>query len=170
MDPCQVGTFQFRTYAPTGNPHEGLGNNLWVLEPAFLYYRKLSDKLTLEAELRDWIPVGTTDDFAGNVLRYGLGLSYQAYKGPSCRVTPVIEMVGWTVMSGKEFDLAAPNNQRSARGDTIVNAKFGVRVGLGDGCSPGLLNQSDLYFGYGQALTDNVWYRDIYRVEFRVRF
>ena len=112
MDPCQVGTFQFRTYVPTGNPHEGLGNNLWALEPSFLYYRQLSDKWTLEAELRDWIPVGTTDDFAGNIIRYGVGLSYKMYQGPSCRLSPVAELVGWTVLSGKELDLSATDGKQ----------------------------------------------------------
>ncbi len=170
MDPCQVATAQFRTYAPTGDPHEGLGNNLWVLEPAFLYYRKLSENWALEAELRDWIPVATTDQFAGNVIRYGVGLSYQWYKGPRCRVTPVAEIVGWTCLSGKELDLAAPLLQKSAAGDTIVNAKIGMRFGLGDGVSPGILNQSDLYVGYGRALTGDVWYENIFRVEFRLRF
>jgi hypothetical protein len=170
MDPCQVGTFQFRTYAPTGDPHEGLGNNLWVLEPAFLYYRQLSKNWTLEAELRDWIPVATTDDFAGNIIRYGVGLSYHLYSGPSFRVTPVGEVVGWTCLSGKELDLESPGGFTNAVGDTIVNLKIGARLALGDGVSPGWLNQSDLYVGYGHAVTNDIWYRNIVRAEFRLRF
>ena len=51
-----------------------------------------------------------------------------------------------------------------------MNAKLGVRIGLGDGVSPGWRNQSDLYIGYGRALTDQVWYENIVRVEFRMRF
>ena len=57
-----------------------------------------------------------------------------------------------------------------ARGDTIVNAKLGVRAGFGDRCDTGWLSRSDLYVGYGRALTGEVWYKDIVRAEFRVRF
>ena len=40
-----------------------------------------------------------------------------------------------------------------ADGDTIVNAKFGVRTHLWDG--------NHLYIGYGTALTSDVWYDEI---------
>jgi hypothetical protein len=165
MNQCNVGTFQFRTYTPTGNPHEGLGNNLWVLEQAFLYFRQLSERWTLEAEVRDWIPIrdSDADDFAGNIVRYGVGVGYLAYSGPKCWIKPVVEVVGWTVLSGMEFDASAPNSQRSAKGDTIVNLKLGFRIGVG--------KHSDLYMGYGQALTtENYWYNDVYRLEYRLRF
>ena len=32
------------------------------------------------------------------------------------------------------------------------------------------LGRHDLYIGYGRALTGDVWYKDIYRIEYRVRF
>ena len=49
-----------------------------------------------------------------------------------------------------------------AAGDTIVNAKLGLRLradGLGD-----------FYAGYGRSLTGNRWYENTFRVEFRLRF
>src|SRR5262249_46094966 len=73
--PDQVLTFQFRTYIPTGDADRGLGTDHVSLEPALLLWQQLSDKAYMEAELRDWIPVGGTD-FAGNVIRYGVGFSY----------------------------------------------------------------------------------------------
>src|SRR5262249_6594034 len=129
--------------------------------------RKLGCRAALEAELRDFIPLDGTD-FAGNVLRYGVGLSYQAIRGPRFHVTPVAELVGWTVLSGKEA--TAGGDILDASGDTIVNVKLGARFGLGNLDAPGALNQSDLYIGYGRALTGDVWYKDILRVELRLRF
>jgi hypothetical protein len=174
-----VVTLQFRTYVPTGDAFQGLGTDHVSLEPALLLYQGLGDRLGLQAELRDWIPVGGTN-FAGNVLRYGFALTYLAFQRPSFRVMPVAELVGWTVLGGKELAVANPGliNEpqtsitqiQDASGDTIVNAKLGVRVGFGDLEQRGLLSQSDLYVGYGRALTGDVWYKDILRVEYRMRF
>jgi len=63
----------------------------------------------------------------------------------------VTELVGWTVLGGKES--TALNQTVSAKGDTIVNAKFGLRFGLGEASEPGALSKADLYVGYGRALT-----------------
>ncbi len=176
----RVLTFQFVTCTPTADGLRGLGTHNWNIEPAFLYFRRLSERLTLEAELHDFIPVVAYDDFAGNVLRYGVGVGYTAYERPMVRVTPVVEMVGWSVLSGKEDTGSGPV---SAAGDTIVNAKFGVRIRFGETPPPdgdeetdggvGGLNRmprSDVYIGYGRALTGDVWYKNILRVEYRLRF
>jgi hypothetical protein len=32
-----------------------------------------------------------------------------------------------------------------------------------------MLSQSDIYIGYGRALTGDVWYKDILRAELRLR-
>jgi hypothetical protein len=163
----QYVTAQLRMYTPTGDPFKGLGTNHWTVEPGLLYYRTLSERLSLQAQVEDWIPIGGTD-FAGNVLNYGAGLTYAAFCGPSFRVSPVVELVGWTVLSGKE--LALDQGVRSSGGRTIVNAKVGLRFGLGDVSQPGLLNQSDIYLGYGRALTGDFWYKDMLRAELRLRF
>src|SRR5262249_36151506 len=105
----------------------------------------------------------------GNVIRYGVGFGYYLMGEPQgcgkccdsrLSIAPVIEFVGWTVLSGKEF---APDiGTKDAAGDSIFNVKFGVRVGLGD-------NQT-LGVSYGRALTGAVWYKDIVRVEYRYTF
>ena len=161
-DDCRFVTFQFRTYIPTGKPEAGLGTDHVSLEPALLGYQRLTDRLVLEGELRDWIPIGGTD-FAGNIIRYGAGLGYDAFRSCKVRVTPVAEFVGWTVLGGKELAVAGPvATVLDASGDTIVNLKVGARVGIGE--------HSDLYFGYGRALTGAVWYKDILRLEYRLIF
>jgi hypothetical protein len=167
----RILSFQLRAYAPTGDPFKGLGTNNWALEPALLFERQLTDRVALLAELRDTIPIASDDDFAGNVLRYGVGVSVLAYCGERVRVAPVVEMVGWTVLNGKEFAPDIPSVVKNAGGDTIVNVKFGVRLNFGDTSGGGgFLSHSDLYVGYGHALTGDVWYKDIVRVEYRLRF
>jgi hypothetical protein len=161
--PDWLATFQLRSYFPTGDSHRGLGTDHFSLEPALLANYRFSDALTLESELRYWVPVDGTD-FAGDILRYGVGLTF----GKRCPVgfwaTPVTEVVGWTVLGGKETVVLSPTlaPDVSARGDTIVNAKVGLRFGWGE--------RTDIYTGYGRALTGDVWYKDTWRVELRVRF
>lgn len=163
-NPDMVTSFQLRTYIPTGNSTRGLGTNHASLEPGFLMFRKLTPKLNWENELRYWVALGGTD-FAGDLLRYGTGFSYGERPPDRIWLTPVVEMVGWTVLSGKEsvvFGAGAPPVVLDASGDTIVNAKVGVRLGFG--------HCANLYFGYGRALTGDVWYKDLYRAEFRLMY
>lgn len=165
-----VASAQLRVYFPTGDSDRGLGNDHTSLEPGILVFNRLSDDLVLEAELRDWIPIGA-DDNAGNIIRYGVGLTYTALEACNLRVSPVVEVVGWTVLDGEAFAVRSfdpaiglpslVGTVEDSDGDTIVNAKFGVRVGIGD---------VDIYGGYGRALTGDTWYEEIYRLEIRYAF
>jgi hypothetical protein len=155
-----VASFQLRVYAPTGAASRGLGNRHTTLEPALLVWWRPAERWGVEGELRYWAPVGGTD-FAGDIARYGVGVHYDLTCSPTFRVSPVVELIGWTVLSGKE-PMPVPGDgvlAKSAAGDTIVNVKLGVRVGLGE--------RSDLYAGYGRALTGDHWYTDTLRVEWR---
>jgi hypothetical protein len=162
-NPDLVVSFQLRTFIPTGDSTQGLGTNHVSLEPALLLNEKLTDRLTMYAELRDWIPIGGTD-FQGNVVRYGLGFGYLAYQNDMWSITPVVEGVGWTVLSGKETVPITPTlfQIQDAAGASIFNLKVGARVRFGE--------HSDIYVGYGRALTGDVWYKDIVRVEYRLSF
>ncbi len=159
--PVTVGTFQFRVYTPTGNSHLGLGTHHVSLEPAFLLFHRLTDRLTAEAELRTWIPVGGTD-FAGDIVRYGVGVNYFLGQVGRYQFAPVFETVGWTVLNGKTAFVTPANLDlvESASGQTIINAKIGLRTRWGP--------RSDLYTGYGRPLTGNRWYENTFRVEWRL--
>jgi hypothetical protein len=177
-------TFQFKVYVPTGNGRLGLGTDHVSLEPGVLFYRRLTDRTVLEGEVRDWIPISDSEfngeDFAGNVLRYGLGLGHDLVQGcNNCneptRLTAVGEVVGWTILNGQGFDGGAfldaqatggpaangANFVFDASGDTIVNVKLGARLTFGP---------RSIYAGYGRAITGDVWYEDIVRVEYRALF
>ena len=102
------------------------------------------------------------------MLRYGVGTSYLAWQGQRLYVAPVAEFVGWTVLSGKEL---SDEGAVSAAGDTIINGKFGIRIGRGEPEQAFYsTDSSDLYIGYGRALTGEVWYKDMLRIQYRKFF
>ena len=88
-------------------------------------------------------------------------------------LTALAEIVGWSVLNGKQsFELGKVEPLiQSARGMTIVDTYYGMRFSLGDdGDSNKLLAMSDLFVSYGYTLSDNWWFRDQWRLEYRVRF
>jgi hypothetical protein len=152
-------TLQVRFYAPTGDADRGLGNDHFTVEPALLFNRQLAENLTLEAEFRDWMPIDG-GNFSGNILRYGVGLSYKTYDDGTFKVSPLAELIGWSVLDGLATyvtPFGVPSIQNA--GTTIVNLKAGVRVGT---------EGADFYMGYGRALTGTTWYEDTFRIEFRI--
>jgi hypothetical protein len=171
--PNEYYTFQFRTYCPTGAPNEGLGTGHVSLEPGFLVFQRLTDRLYFDGEFRDWIPVGGSN-FAGNVLRYGVGLSYNFVVTDHFRIAPVNEIVGWTILNGKEYVISNPNGPLQVNGQTIVNEKIGIRMGIGNYNRPGgatpLNDRHSLYVGYGRCITGDAWYRDTFRLEYNFWF
>jgi hypothetical protein len=166
-NPCRIVSLFLRFQAPAGRISTGLGNGNWWIEPGVLYLEQLTEKWQLFGEFRFMAPLGVRTDFTGNLLRYGLGTSYVIAQGRWGYVAPVVEVVGWTVLSGKETNVDS-QMPVGASGDTIVNAKVGLRVGLGTPVlGTAYPTRSDLYIGYGRALTGEVWYKDLLRVEFR---
>jgi hypothetical protein len=157
-----VTAFQFRGYFPTAS-EAALGTDHYALEPALLVNYHLAEFLLLEGEVRYWLPLGGTD-FAGDVVRYGLGLSFGQRPAGEIWLTPVAEVVGWTVLDGKVMAANSPElfTVESAAGTTIVNGCLGVRLGLGDSC--------DFYCGYARAFSGHSWFKDLFRLEFRMNF
>jgi hypothetical protein len=169
VDHCdELVTFQLKNYIPTGDEDEWLTAGHYSIEPALLYFNRINDCWTLEAEVRDWISIGGAVNpennlpYAGNVLRYGLGLTYHGFNSACWSFKPVTEVVGWSVLEGQKFAFN-PNGPVDASGDTIVNLKLGARIARHGG-------RADIYLGYGTAVTDEAWYNDIVRAEYRVRF
>ncbi len=156
-------TAQLRVYVPTGDSYEGFGTGHISLEPAVLYWRRLSERLCVQGELRDWIPMGGSD-FQGNVFRYGVGAGYDlitpccsenCWGGRQMRLTAVGEIVGWEVLGGQYSTGSVP--EIDASGTSILNLKIGPRLTW---C------QNSLYVGWGHCITEQAWYRDIARFEF----
>jgi hypothetical protein len=159
----RVLTAQLRVYAPTGDVNSALSTGHASVEPALLYYRRLGERLSLEGELRYWTAVGGTD-VAGDLIRYGAGLSYELCRTQHLRFRPVAEFVSWTILGGRESFTTPAGDvvEKDAGGETIVNVKLGLRTGLCD--------RLDFYAGYGRALTGTRWYEDVVRLELRWAF
>jgi Putative MetA-pathway of phenol degradation len=163
-------TFQFTGYFPSGDALKGLGTNHFSVEPAVLFYHRLSGRMTLEGEVGDWhpidgsagIPTTNSEGFAGDVFFYGIGPSYTLYSGRRVRFAPVLEVVGWHVLSGFETGTPADGGSRAVDGTNIVNIKIGARTSIGP--------HSSFYIGYGHAVTSADWYDQIIRAEYRYTF
>ena len=186
-------TFQFRTYFPSGDASRGLGTHHYSVEPAVLYYQRLSERLGIEAQLRDWHPIGgsapppftfaappqvgeapqhnavptsRSDTFAGDVFIYGIGPSYRLYNGEHFHFTPVVELFGWRVLNG--FETAVVVNGVLQPGFSDAGGTNIVNIKIGARTS--FDNHSSFYVGYGRALTSADWYNDIVRAEYRYSF
>ena len=151
---------------PTGDSSKGLGTDHGSIEPALLVRQSLGSRMQIEGEFGDWHPTGSSKgplpgngDFAGDILYYGIGPSFDLVQNRSVRFAPVVELVGWHVLSGFETSTFVGGGSGDASGLNIVNLKAGARMTLASG--------SSLYIGYGWALTNNVWYDHILRLEYR---
>jgi len=160
-------TFQFRTYFPTGDSYRGLGTHHYSVEPTVLYYQRFGERLAVSSEFGDWHPIGGSSNaplinqsggFAGDILIWGLGAGYDVLKKEDYVVTPVVEFVGWSILSGY-FTGAVP---QSTAGITIANFKIGARLSAGA--------HHSFYAGYGHELTHSSWYTNIARFEYRFAF
>jgi hypothetical protein len=154
-----MATLQFRLYNPTGGT--GLGTGHWSAEPALTGAYQITEQFLLEGEARYWVPLGGSD-FAGDVVRYGLGLSYGQRTASGFWYCPVVEGVGWSVLGGKALAASSPTNfyVQDAHGQTIFNGYLGLRLGLG--------SHLDSYLGYGRCFTGDTWQRDFARFEVRL--
>jgi len=163
-------TLQLTASFPSGDGVNGFGTNHYSLEPIGLLYQKISGRTSVEAEFGDSHPIGgtiyratptsTPQNFAADVLMYGIGPSYLLVNRDNYRLAPVLELVAWHVFGGLQ---TAVNNQvQSAAGINVFNIKLGARLNLSDGGS--------FYAGYGRALTSDIWYRNLFRIEYRRSF
>ena len=128
--------------------------------------QQVGGRFTVESQAGFWLPIGGSagvptsvdEKFAGNMFFYGIGPSFEAYRGGRFSVSPVVELIGWHVMDG--FQTVSPGDP--AKGTDIVNIKFGARIHWGDAGS--------IYAGYGYALSNAKWYQHIFRLEYRHGF
>lgn len=156
---------QVKAYFPSGQSVQGLGTGHYSIEPAILYYGRMSERFELEGEVGGWVPIGgskgvdpsTNTEFAGNIFFYGIGPSYRLIDGEKFKLSPIVEFVGWNVTSGEQT-----GTPTDASGTNIVNIKIGARMSFKD--------RNSIYVGYGKPLTSAAWYDDIVRVEYRRTF
>ena len=162
-------TVMVRASIPTGDATKGLGVDHGTIEPALLVRQTLGGRAQVEGMFGDVHPTGSAKgpvagngNFAGDVLYYGIGPSVDLVQTRKLRLAPVVELVGWRVLSGYDTLAFVTNGNGDASGTNIVNLKFGARVSM--------VNGGSFYVGWGTALTDADWYDHILRLEYRTKF
>jgi hypothetical protein len=157
-------TLQFRTYIPTGLARRGLGNGAAGLEPGLLVNWQALPLVTVEGELLAYFPVNDTRSFGSEVVQWGVAVSYGERSKEGMWVVPVAEVIAWSLTRGKEEEVLSPRRTVivTSSGDTIANGFVGLRAGYG--CL------GDVYVGYGRALSGQVWYKNLLRIELRYRY
>jgi len=65
-------TFQFSATFPSGDSSKGLGTNHYTVQPALLFFQRVSDRMSFEAQLEDSHPIGGSSlpGFTGDVFSY----------------------------------------------------------------------------------------------------
>jgi hypothetical protein len=161
-------TLQVRASAPSGDPGKGLSTNSWSVEPAFLMRQNLGERVGIEGQAGVWLPLGGSagvgnpdDDFSGDVLFYGIGPSFHLVTTDRFSFSPVVELVGWRVLSGYQTKCGPGGCEFDAEGVNIVNMKVGARASV---------ERNSFYAGFGWSLTDEHWYDTIFRLEYRYGF
>ncbi len=157
-------TAMVRMALPTGDAQKGLGTNHASIEPSVLLHSALTDRVGVEAQIGYWASIGGSagvdsgESFAGDVLTWGIGPSFEAYRSSTLSISPVVELVGWRVIGG--FQTCVTCDSPEAGGTNIVNLKFGARAMVN--------GRHSIYGGFGWGLTDAVWYDKLFRLEYRL--
>ncbi len=156
-------TLQVTAHLPTGDADQGLGTDRYAIEPGLLFHEQFSDRVSLFGEIRYWLPLDESD-FAGEILRAGVGGGYDLVynRCRTERITAVAELISWSIFDGAYFDgnhLA--EGVQGASGDTIVNAQIGLRYTQG---------LTSFAASWGHVLTDEQWFEELARLEFRRAF
>lgn len=162
-------TLLVRASLPTGDALKGMGTDNASFEPALLYRQDVNERVSVESQFGVWNPIGgsrgplaTDGKFAGSVLYYGIGPSFDVVTTDTLTFSPVVELIGWRVLRGYETATLLTAIGGDAKGVNVVNLKIGARTTLANGGS--------FYFGLGWGLTDAVWYDKMLRLEYRAGF
>lgn len=158
----------FRTYILTGVPGKGLGTGHVSLEPGLLFRHTQSDLTWWHGELKMWIPIAGDPNQAGEVLRYGVGVSSVLYDSDRLAILPVAELGGLVFLSGQKSVAAGPGGTVVAvDGENAINFLPGLRFVLDNGGDLGL---TEIGVGGGFTLGSSGWYDGMMRAEMRMSF
>ena len=154
-------TFQFRTYFPTGNFGQGLGNGHVSLEPSLLAAVKLGPESYLQVQIAEWIPIGGDPNYAGSILKSGFSFNRVLYRlTPNSPLIGTFEMDGWSFQDGLYTNpVTGPTK---ASNETYFNIGPGLRMSICDRIDFGMAATWPVSFHY--------WANPSLRFEFRVLY
>ena len=96
--------FQLRTFMPSGNFTNNLGNGLFALDPSILTSLKLSPTTYFQGQFGNWIPLGgpgVKRSLAGGIFYWLMSLNQVlCYTTPDSPLIATLEMDGWSFEDG----------------------------------------------------------------------
>ena len=97
-------TFQFRTYTPSGNFMNNLGNGHFAVDPSILTSLKLGPTTYFQGQFGNWIPLGGpggNSKLAGGIFYWLMSLNQVLwYTTPDSPLIATLEMDGWSFENG----------------------------------------------------------------------
>lgn len=148
-----VVTQQTLTYLKTGPAGRGMGTGHVSMEPGLLARYRWADDLYLHGQLRYVIPLSGTDDFAGEVLLWGLGASGIWHETDAFAILPTFEIVGVSFLDGQR---TTPTGRAvDVDGETTVEFLPGLRFVLGP---QGDLGLPEIGISGGASVGDRGWF------------
>jgi hypothetical protein len=157
----------FRTFIPTGSSLKGLGTKHTAMEPGLLTRYKWTDETYLHAELKYRFTIAADPFHAGEVFKYGIGVSHLWYDSDGFSLIPTLEFVGWSIVDGQVSTPVTGVPLHNLDPETIFNIHPGLRIVSDNDSELGLF---ELGVGAGFAATKTRWYDTQFRVEARWSF
>ena len=154
------------SYFNTGSATHGTGNGHISLEPGLLARWEFSDFTHIHGEIKYLFPLGADADHAGEILRYGLGLSRLTYDCDAFGLITTLEFVAGTFLDGAQ---TAPGALAATDIDGIgfLNIHPGARFVFD---TPGDWGVWDLGISGGFAVTGSRMYDSILMLDMRWAF
>ena len=96
--------FQLRTFMPSGNFTDNLGNGQFALDPSILTSLKLGPTTYFQGQFGNWIPLGgpgVKRSLAGGIFYWFMSLNQVlCYTTPDSPLIATLEMDGWSFENG----------------------------------------------------------------------
>ena len=106
--------FQFRTYMPSGNFMDNLGNGQFALDPSILTSLKLGPTTYFQGQFGNWVPLGGPGgnrELAGGIFYWLMSLNQVLwYTTPDSPLIATLEMDGWSFENGGYHRSSAPSS------------------------------------------------------------
>lgn len=155
----------FSTFLKTGSPARGWAVDQISLEPGLLVRYEWTKRTFLHSQVLFRFPVGGDPDFAGQVLKYGFGVSTILYETDTFAALPVVEFVGWSVLDGQK---SLPDGSIVGVDGENFGAVFpGIRFVLGPANELGLF---ELGIAGGVSFANNGFFENMLRVDLRFSY
>ncbi len=160
-------TFQFRTFAPTGNSSLNLGTGHFSLDPSIIGALKLGPDTYLQGQYGNWIPLGGNSKLAGGVF-YWLNSVNQVlwYWTANSPLIATLELDGWSFENGGYTSAIRRGNKAH-----IVEKGGGVSYfNIGPGLRQSIGNRADFGGAITWATSSIHWAQPWFRFEVRFLF